>query len=130
MKRIAVVAVLAALALAGCKKPHGPKTMEVTAPNRPADDLAPAGSEVAEVPETPEAPVEETPTEAPSTDETPKAQEDEKGYVLYTVKRGDGLMKIARQFYGDASRYKEIAKFNGLTDANKIKVGQVLKIPK
>ena len=75
-------------------------------------------------------PVKETPAETASTGETPKAQESDKAYVLYTVKPGDGLMKIARQFYGDASRYKEIAKFNSIADPYKIKVGQVLKIPK
>ena len=127
MKRIVVVAVLAVLALAGCKKPQGPPTMDVAAPDKPAEELTPAGSEVADVPE---APAEETPAETASTDETPKAQESDKGYILYTVKPGDGLMKIARQFYGDASRYKEIAKFNSITDPYKIKVGQVLKIPK
>ena len=126
MKRIVVVA-LAVLALAGCKKPQGPPTMDVAAPDKPAEELTPAGSEVAEVPETP---AEETPAETASTDETPKPQESDKGYVLYTVKKGDGLMKIAREFYGDASRYKDIAKFNGITDPYKIKVGQVLKIPK
>ena len=122
MKRIVVVAVLAVLALAGCKKPQGPQTTDVMAPEKPAEELTPAGSEVAEVPG--------TPAETTSTDETPKAQESDKGYVLYTVKKGDGLMKIAREFYGDASRYKEIAKFNDITDPYKIKVGQVLKIPK
>ena len=127
MKRIVVAAAVAALAMAGCKKPQGPQTTEVAAPDRPAEELAPAGSEVAEVPEMP---VEEKPAETASTDETPKAPESDKGYVLYTVKTGDGLMKIARQFYGDASRYKEIAKFNDITDPDKIKVGQVLKIPK
>ena len=127
MKRIVVVAVLAVLALAGCKKPQGPQTTDVMAPEKPAEELTPAGREVAEVPETP---AEETPAETTPTDETPKAQESDKGYVLYTVKKGDGLMKIAREFYGDASRYKEIAKFNNITDPYKIKVGQVLKIPK
>jgi len=123
MKRIAVVAVLAVLALAGCKKPQT-QTMDAMAPERPAEELAPAGSEVAEMP------VEEAPAETASTGETPTAPESDKGYVLYTVKKGDGLMKIAREFYGDASRYKEIAKFNNITDPYKIKVGQVLKIPK
>ena len=129
MKRIVVVTV-AVLALAGCKKPQGPQTTDVTAPEKPAHELAPASTDVADVAEVPEAPVKEAPAETASTDETPKAQETDKGYVLYTVKKGEGLMKIARQFYGDASRYKEIAKFNNITDPDKIQAGQVLKIPK
>lgn len=50
----------------------------------------------------------------------------------YTVVSGDSLSKIAKHFYGDAS------KWNGIWDANKaqiknpdlIQVGQVLNIPR
>lgn len=123
MKRIAVLAAVAALVLAGCKKPEGPQTMELTAPDRPADELTPAGGEVAEVPE--EKPVK-TVKPAPK-QETPKPAEKERTYV---VRPRDTLWSIAKKFYGDASRYKEIAKYNNITDPNKIRVGQVLKIPK
>lgn len=54
----------------------------------------------------------------------PKAQD-------YTVKEGDTLSKISRQFYGDANQYMKIFEANRdqLTDPDKIKVGQVLKVP-
>lgn len=49
----------------------------------------------------------------------------------YTVKPGDTLSKIAKQFYGDLNAYMQIFEANRdkLTDPNMIKVGQVLTIP-
>jgi len=49
----------------------------------------------------------------------------------YTVKAGDTLSKIAHETLGDAQAYMEIFNANKdqLSDPNKIKPGQVLKIP-
>ncbi|HIT87935.1 MAG TPA: LysM peptidoglycan-binding domain-containing protein [Candidatus Coprocola pullicola] len=44
----------------------------------------------------------------------------------YTVKKGDSLWKIAKTMLQDGSRYKEIAQKNGITNPNKIQVGQIL----
>ncbi len=49
--------------------------------------------------------------------------------TTYTVKSGDMLMVIAKKFYGDENKYKLIMDANGITDPNKIAVGQTLKIP-
>jgi len=51
--------------------------------------------------------------------------------VLYTVKAGDTLSKIAKAQYGDAAKYPSIFEANKpmLKDPNKIFVGQVLRIP-
>ncbi|MEK3867689.1 LysM peptidoglycan-binding domain-containing protein [Paenibacillus sp. FSL H7-0716] len=48
-----------------------------------------------------------------------------------TIKSGDTLMKIAKRELGDGSRWKEIQKLNGLTDAQlkTLKIGSVLKLP-
>lgn len=50
---------------------------------------------------------------------------------FYTVKSGDNLSKIAKQFYGDANKYPVIFEANKpmLKDPNEIFVGQVLRIP-
>lgn len=50
---------------------------------------------------------------------------------LYTVKKGDSLSKIAKDFYGDAMKYPVIFEANKpmLKDANLIYPGQVLRIP-
>jgi nucleoid-associated protein YgaU len=49
----------------------------------------------------------------------------------YTVKSGDTLSKIAREFLGDANAYMDIFNANRdvLSDPDRIKPGQVLKIP-
>ena len=53
------------------------------------------------------------------------------GRKTYTVKAGDTLSKIAKEHLGDANAYMTIFEANKdqLTDPDKIKPGQVLKIP-
>jgi nucleoid-associated protein YgaU len=49
----------------------------------------------------------------------------------YVVKGGDTLSKIAEEFYGDKMLYPKIFEANRdvLSDPNKIKPGQKLRIP-
>ena len=49
----------------------------------------------------------------------------------YTVKAGDSLSKIAKQYYGEASQYMKIFEANRdkLSDPNVIQPGQTLVIP-
>lgn len=51
--------------------------------------------------------------------------------VTYTVKAGDTLSKIAKEHLGNANAYMTIFEANKdqLSDPDKIKPGQVLKIP-
>ncbi len=53
------------------------------------------------------------------------------GAKSYTVKAGDTLSKIAKEQFGDANAYMKIfnANTDQLSDPDKIKPGQVLKIP-
>ena len=53
------------------------------------------------------------------------------GQQTYTVKAGDTLSKIAKEHLGDAGAYMEIFNANKdqLSDPDKIKPGQVLKLP-
>jgi nucleoid-associated protein YgaU len=53
------------------------------------------------------------------------------GAQTYTVKSGDTLSKISKQYYGDAHEYMRIfyANREQLNDPNKIRVGQQLTIP-
>ncbi len=53
-------------------------------------------------------------------------------FEMYTVKAGDTLSKLAQHYYGDKFTYSRIFDANRdiLDDADKIKVGQKLKIPK
>jgi nucleoid-associated protein YgaU len=68
-----------------------------------------------------------------SAGETPTAGTGASGHAgeTYTVQSGDTLSGIAKKFLGDANAYTEIFNANRdqLTDPDKIKPGQVLKIP-
>lgn len=44
-------------------------------------------------------------------------------------KKGDTLRKLAKDAYGDASKWQKIASFNKIRDPSKIKVGRVIRIP-
>jgi len=50
---------------------------------------------------------------------------------FYTVKSGDSLSKIAKEFYGDPMKYPQIFEANKpmLSDPDKIYPGQTLRIP-
>jgi nucleoid-associated protein YgaU len=47
----------------------------------------------------------------------------------YTIQSGDNLSKIAKRFYGDANKYRDIAQANGIADPDKIQAGQGLSLP-
>ncbi len=51
---------------------------------------------------------------------------------FYTVKSGDSLSKISKEFYGDPMKYNQIFEANKpmLSDPDKIYPGQTLRIPK
>ena len=70
-------------------------------------------------------------TSATPTQTQPHPPTEKQTQVTYTVKSGDTLSKIAREFLGDANAYMEIFNANRdqLSDPNLIKPGQVLKIP-
>jgi nucleoid-associated protein YgaU len=58
-------------------------------------------------------------------------QRDASSQRMYKVKAGDTLSKISKEFYGSPNDYMKIfdANRDQLSDPNKIRVGQELKIP-
>ncbi len=51
---------------------------------------------------------------------------------FYTIKSGDTLSKIAKEFYGNANKYMDIVRENQgvIKDPDSIYPGQVIRIPK
>jgi nucleoid-associated protein YgaU len=78
-----------------------------------------------------ETPMEDKKSPAPAETAAAPAGGDNKYTQWYEVQSGDTLWKIAKQHYGDGNLYTEIFKANQdvLTDPDKIKVGQRLRIP-
>lgn len=58
----------------------------------------------------------------------PRQEDAERPGFEYLVKRGDSLSKIAYSILGDASRYDEIMRRNGLTETSLIYPGTKLQI--
>jgi len=50
-------------------------------------------------------------------------------YVTVEVKEGDTFYGIALKYLKNPGRWKELAKYNGIDDPNKIRVGMKIKIP-
>ena len=46
----------------------------------------------------------------------------------HTVVKGDTLWEIACRFYGDGTRWRELAARNGVTDPKKLPIGKVLTL--
>ncbi len=67
----------------------------------------------------------------PAAAQKPTGTGGQRAEKTYTVKAGDTLSKIAKDQLGDAGAFREIFEANRdqLTDPDKIKPGQVLKIP-
>ncbi len=65
-------------------------------------------------------------------DDRMEVKSEEPESQFYTVKKGDYLSKIAKEVYGDASKYNVIFEANKpmLKDPDLIYPGQVLRIPK
>lgn len=47
----------------------------------------------------------------------------------YIIQRGDTLSSICRKFYGDASLYMKLAKYNAIKNPHLIYTGDILKLP-
>lgn len=141
-KRLIIAGVMTFIVagIAGCKKPTD-TTREVSASPRRIEKVLPkniqeskgerelvASGNVARTSKTDTRSA--TVSSQPSNAEKKSASDESKSYTLYTIKKGDTLMSIARKFYGDASRYKDIARANNIANPSKIYAGQVIKIPR
>lgn len=98
--------------------PPPPPAAEAPAPAEPV-----AAEPAAEQQAAPAAEAAPEPAPAPPPPPPPPAPR------TYTVVSGDTLWAIAERFYGDGSKYPQIASASGITNPDLIHPGQVLTIP-
>lgn len=67
--------------------------------------------------------------EAGNADEGGESEDAHAGARTYVVRPGDTLISIARELYGEPSRFDVIAEANGIDDNNRLRVGDELRIP-
>lgn len=52
-----------------------------------------------------------------------------KRYIVHEIRPGENLAELAQRYYGDYQKFSIIAKYNYITDANKVKTGKKIKVP-
>lgn len=65
----------------------------------------------------------------PETTATPKTTEAVATYTEHTVKKGENLITICKEYYGDTSMVEKVMALNDIEDMDKIYIGQVIKLP-
>jgi len=136
------LALVACLALAGCdeeKKTAGDPPIRLglapgeAAPYEPAPPTPPAPAAPTDTAAAPAAGEEPVATEAStaSTVTTPSGTETTAVERMYTIRKGDTLIGLARRYYNDQSKWKDIWNANRDTIANPnvIKPGLEIRLP-
>ena len=49
--------------------------------------------------------------------------------TTYIVKKGDTIMSICKKYYGNTEKLNEIIAVNNIEDADKLYIGQEIKLP-
>ncbi len=100
----------------------------VDEPQVATNSLIPEGGEIGSpLPPKPSADATVQPSATP--DQLSLAAESRPAPENYSIVAGDTFAKIAVHFYGDATKWRSIAKVNPLLDAKKLKIGQVISLP-
>ena len=61
--------------------------------------------------------------------ESSQTQDAASTQTVYVVQKGDTIMSICKRFYGNTEKLNEIIELNKLEDANKLYIGQEIKLP-
>ena len=56
-------------------------------------------------------------------------KEGDAAQTTYIVKKGDTIMSICKKYYGNTEKLNEIIAVNNIEDADKLYIGQEIKLP-
>jgi nucleoid-associated protein YgaU len=133
--RMLLLLSLGAFALAGCKNQNQETAAHSEEPYTPSytslDALDAAPMEDTTTHQAAPSDAGADVTIAPAEDTQPDELLNPAGGQVYTVQKGDTLYKLARHFYNDQARWRDIweANKNRLADPDKLSVGMKLIIP-
>ena len=60
---------------------------------------------------------------------TEMVKEADAAQTTYIVKKGDTIMSICKKYYGNTEKLNEIIAVNNIEDADKLYIGQEIKLP-
>ena len=131
-----IAGLLASAIAAGCEKPQSSQPME---PTIPVNNKTSSAGQPEDAGGTPLVPEEQTPPvrledlASEQTDTAAQAKKDAGSDrdqpFLYTVRRGDTLWSLAKEFLGDGKRWPEIVNANPGLVPEKLAVGRQIVIP-
>ncbi len=55
--------------------------------------------------------------------------EEEREYIVHTIRPGESISRLAIRYYGDFKKYPLIAKFNAMKNATRVRAGQKVNVP-
>ncbi len=76
-----------------------------------------------------ESPQETVPQPQPEPQPEPQPQRSPDARVEHSIKAGETFSSIAKDWFGDSSKWSLIAKANPTVDPQKLKIGQVIQLP-
>ncbi len=143
MKQTAIPLIIAAMALAGCKKPQTPEpAAELPVESRSLDRLTPAAEADAGAPTQTETATgvlsdSDIETAIAGTVDTGAGTSADAGTggapegqaVVHTIEKGDTFWSLAKRYLGSGHRWKEIAAANPNLVHNKLPIGTKVRIP-
>ena len=48
--------------------------------------------------------------------------------IIHTIQKGDTLVKLAKRYYGECSRWREILEKNGMKSTRELIPGKIIKV--
>jgi len=121
---------MAALILAGCQCKTNQELAEVPPPIMDQPESGQVEFTTPEPEPVDQAELEQTGVIQPATQQViPVNAEPVRFSQSYTIRKGDTLWSIAREYYGDGKRWREIVEANPHIVPEKLRVGQVIILP-